>query len=307
MEDWKALAARQQGMLARRQLNRLGFDSDRVRNQLAAGRWSERTPTVVSVTTGPLSWEQRLWLAVLHAGPGALVGGLSAAAVHGLRHWERPTITVLVDDERAFDPVAGVDFFRTRRDRVALRQPALAMPVCRLEPAVLLFAGYERHRRTAHGVLAAVVQQRLTTPERLGEWLATMRPLRRAREFRATLLDLAGGAQSVAEIDVRRLCDRFGLVRPSRQVPRVDRSGRPRWTDCEWRLRTGRTLVLEVDGAFHLDVTHQSRDVRRARRLTTLDRVVLRCTSFELRHEPHEVAADLIALGVPRRVPLDAS
>jgi hypothetical protein len=43
-------------------------------------------------------------------------------------------------------------------------------------------------------------------------------------------------------------------------------------------------------------------DLKRARGLTTRDRLVVRCTAFELRHEEDEVARDLIALGVPRLV-----
>ena len=57
-------------MVARRQLNRHGIDGDRVRNQVAAGRWVERTPRVISTMTGELTFEQRCWLAVLHAGHG---------------------------------------------------------------------------------------------------------------------------------------------------------------------------------------------------------------------------------------------
>ncbi len=127
-----------------------------------------------------------------------------------------------------------------------------------------------------------------------------MHPLRRSRRFRALLGDLAGGAQSVAEIDVRRACRRFGLAPPSRQRRRLDRDGRRRYTDCEWDLADGRTLALEVDGAFHLEVTHYTADLRRQRRLTTTQRIVIRCSAVELRDDPASVMEDLIALGVPR-------
>lgn len=49
-----ALAAHQGGMVARRQLNELGYDADRVRNQVAGGRWVARSSTVLSVFTGAL-------------------------------------------------------------------------------------------------------------------------------------------------------------------------------------------------------------------------------------------------------------
>lgn len=62
-------------------------------------------------------------------------------------------------------------------------------------------------------------------------------------------------------------------------------------------------LVLEVDGAFHAEVIHYGDDLRRQRKLTTTQRIVIRCTAYEIRNEPEAVIEDLIALGVPRRVP----
>ena len=149
------------------------------------------------------------------------------------------------------------------------------------------------------GVLAAVVQQRLTTAAKLASWVEALKPLRRAPAIRSLLTDLAGGSQSMAEVDVLQMCRGAGLAIPDRQVPRRDSSGQLRFTDCEWHLKDGRTLVLEVDGLFHLEIQHYEGDVRRQRRLTTPTRIVVRCTSNALRHEPWVLAADLRALGVP--------
>lgn len=298
-ETWLALAQRQCGLLSQRQLNQLAVSRATVRNHLRARRWSQRTSCVFSITTGPLSWEQELWRAVLHAGPDSVIGGLTAAKVHGMRNWDRPEITVLVGNDLSFDELPGVTFFRTRR-RTGEMRAATHLPLCRVAPAVLLFAGYEPVRRTAHGAVAAVVQQRLTTVPELADWLQRLRPLRGAQGFRALLDDLGSGAQSLAELDLRRTCRRFGIVRPQSQRERRDRSGRRRYTDAEWRLADGRTLVLEVDGAFHDDVLQAAADRARNRKLTTADRVVISCTAYELRHDPGSVMEDLIALGVPR-------
>ena len=297
--DWAALVEQQHGLFSRSQLRRYGVPRGFVRNQLRAARWAERSGNVLSATTGPLAWDQRVWLGVLHAGGDSLVGGLTAAQVQGMRGWDRDEVTVLVDDELSFDPVPGVRFFRTRRPLAPMRAPG-HLPVCRLEPAVLLFAGYTAVARTGQGAVAAAVQQRLTTPDRVGWWLTRMRPLRRSRMLGALLGDLAGGAQSLAEADVGRACRTYGVVRPQRQRPRSDRGGRRRWTDCEWDLPDGRVLVLEVDGAFHLDVRQYDADMRRQRRLTSATRTVVRCSAFEIRHEPGSVMEDLIALGAPR-------
>lgn len=290
----------QHGMVARRQLLSLGLEWERVRNQVAARRWVIHTPRVIGTTTGALTWDQRCWMAVLHAGPRSLLGGLSAAEARGLVGWHRETITVLVDDELAFDPVEGVRFFRSRRPFELLRANRPGIPSAQLEPAILLWSGYQAAIRPAHGVLAASVQQRLTTPNRLISWIDQLRPLRRAKGFKSTVGDIAGGAHSASELDVRRLCRRNKLRVPDRQRPRNDRAGKRRWTDCEWDLADGTVLILEVDGSFHADIVQWGADIKRSRALTTHQRTVVRCTSFELRHEMDDVARDLIALNVPR-------
>lgn len=302
-ETLSSLAISQEGMIARRQLLQHGIDADRVRDQVAAGRWVERTPRVISTFTGTLTFDQRCWLGVLHAGPRAMLGNLTAAQCHGLENWSRDDICVMVDDELSFEPVDGVDFFRSRRPFGLLISPKPGIPRCRLEPAVLLWAGYEAENRAAHGVLAATVQQRLTTPVRLIEWIDQLRPLRRARPFKRTMSFVDAGAHSGAELEVGRMCRRFEMPQPNRQVRRLDRFGRPRWTDAEWEIAGGKVVVLEVEGGFHIDVVEAAADARRSRRLTTPNRIMVRCTAYELVHEMEEVAVDLIGLGIPGRLP----
>lgn len=220
MSDLTRLIDRQYGLVARRQLSEHGVHWDDVRTQERAGRCRIWTPRVLSTVTGELTTEQRRWLAVLHAGPRAMLGGLTAAEHLGLRRWERAVITVIVDDELAFEPVEGIDFFRSRRSFELLIDPEADLPTCRLEPAILMWAGYDAPPRAAHA-------------------------------------------------------------------------------DCEWDLRDGSVLVLEIDGSFHMEVEHWGDDKKRSRRLTTRTRTVIGCTASEVRHEPGEVAHDLIALGVP--------
>ncbi|WP_445257841.1 hypothetical protein [Nocardioides aurantiacus] len=301
------LATAQAGLVARRQLRALGCDHKRVRNQLAARRWAERSSTVVSTFTGPLDRRATMWLGVLHVGGDAVVGGLTALEARGLRGWQRDEVTVLVDDEVLVEDLVGVRFTRTRRPLARFRDRSSVLPVARVEPAALLVAGYDRSARTAQGLLAAVVQQRLTTPTLLLDELATMRPLRRAALFRGVLRDIAGGAQSLAELDLGRLCRRFGVAPPHRQRRRRDSAGRLRFLDCEWRLADGSVLVLEIDGGFHMEVAHWEDDMTRQRRLSGPGRVIVRCSSRELRDEPEAVFDDLAALGLTGRVSQRAS
>lgn len=260
----------------------------------------ELTPTVIGTTTGLLTREQLMWLGVLHGGPEALVGDLTACEVQGLHNWHRDDVTIYVPHGSSVGRGhPGIDFRWQRRPLEPMRRTVAGLPACRLEPAVLLFASRQRSARTAEGVLAASVQQRLTSPDQLLEWIDRLSPLRGAARFRVALADIDGGAHSVGEIDVKRLCKRFGLTPPSRQVRRRDATGRLRYTDCEWRLPDGHTLVLEVDGGFHMEVEHWEDDLARQRALTSPDRIVVRCTTRELRDDPERLAQDLRLLGVP--------
>ena len=300
---WQQVSEGQCGVLSERSLRELKVTRAFVRNQVGAGRWAERTHSVYTTTTGPLSREQLMWVGLEHAGPAAVLGGLTATERFGMKNWARDEVTVLVDQDLSFDPVDGVRYFRTRRSLSAMRHPTQTPRSCRIEPAVLLFAGHEASTRTALGAISATVQQQLTTPANLLEWTRTLRPLRRAAAIRDLLADVAGGSHSLAEIDVLRLCRAWGLAPPRRQKRRRDRSGRFRFTDCEWDLPDGRVLVLEIDGAFHLDVENYTEDVQRHRGLTSDRRIVVRCTAFEVRHEPVGLDARPHRAGCPRERP----
>lgn len=121
--------------------------------------------------------------------------------------------------------------------------------------------------------------------------------------MRLAVADIAGGAESLSEIDLERVCRRFGLASPARQRVRRDARGNRRYLDAEWDLPDGRSVHLEVDGAHHLEVVHWDADIKRERRLAIADhrRTSVRCTAVEVRLDAKELAVDLAALGVPQR------
>ena len=87
---------------------------------------------------------------------------------------------------------------------------------------------------------------------------------------------------------------------PDRQVRRRDASGRVRFTDAQWSLPDGRIVVLEVEGGFHMEVSHWEADIARERDLVATGVVVLRCTDREIKEAPGRIAASLRAVGVGR-------
>ncbi|MDT9594050.1 hypothetical protein RDV89_13285 [Nocardioides zeae] len=302
-EPWRVdldrLAGDQAGVVSRQQLRHLGVHREEVRRRVALRQWTARTPNVVGLTTGVPDVLQRRWTGVLHPPGDAALAGRTALEVHGVRGWESPLVCVVVPVGQ-HHPVAGFEWVRTRRPFVAWTVRKDGLPTLRVEPAALLLASRLTHPRSAVGVVAACVQQRRTTAEALRVWLDRLQPLPRTKLLTAVLEDIAGGAQSVAEIDLGHVCRRAGLAPPARQRRRRDSAGRRRWTDAEWDLPDGVVLVLEVDGAFHMEATAWTDDKRRHRRLTSRHRIVIGCTALELRVAPDDVARDLAAHGVPR-------
>jgi hypothetical protein len=213
---------------------------------------------------------------------------------------DEDTIHVLTPKGDLVDPLDGFFFHQTRRPyhRWVLPVPS-GPPRLRLEHAALLTAERDRYIRRAVGLLAASVQQRLTTAEKLLATAPQIRKLRHGAFFTLALGDIAGGAQSFAEIHVGELCERAGLAEPTRQAVRKDTDGRRRYLDCEWELPDARVVVLEVDGSFHLRVGNWWRDMNRERAVVLSRSTVLRCASIELRLEPWEVMRDLRTAGVP--------
>ncbi len=299
MEAIAEVAAHQSLVVSRRQLRDAGWTRFQIDHEIEIGRWQSPAPAVVVLHTGGLEREQALWLGVLHAGDGAVLSHLTAVQRAGLSWTGGDVIDVMTPRGDAVLPLSGYRFHETRRPYERWVKPVSGPPRLPIEHAALLAAERDRNIRRALALLVACVQQQLTTAERFGVTIPLIRKLRHGKTFKLVLADIAGGAQSFAELEVGRLCDEHGLMRPTRQVVRLDKQGRRRYLDCVWVLPDGRVVVLEVDGSFHAEVVAWWKDMKRERAVVIQGDSVLRCSSVELRLEPEDVMADLRQIGVP--------
>lgn len=298
-----AVAQHQHWVLSRGQLTAAGWNRHRVAHEIAVGRWSAVAPSVVALQNAPLTRPQLMWLGVLHAGSPSALTHTTSVESHGIAWTVDPVIHVLTQKGDLVAPLRGFRFHQTRRHfqrwiEYGDRHP----PRILLEHAVLLTAERDRNVRRAIGLLATTVQQRRSSAERLRSAAAEIRKLRHGQQFRWALGDIAGGAESFAEIDLVALCNAAGLMRPTRQARRRDSTGRWRWLDVEWDLGNRGIIALEVDGSFHMETEHWWRDKKRERAVTLTGRTVLRCATVELRLTPQEIVADLVAAGIPHAV-----
>lgn len=293
-------ASHQQGVVSRAQLRSLGWSRHRVQHEIRIGRWTAVAPNVIALQNAELVRGQLLWLGVLHAGPGSVLTHLTGCECAGLDWSADETVHVLTPKGDLVEPLPGFRFHQTRRPYASWVHPSLEPARLRVEHAALLTAERDRLLRRGIGLVAATVQQRITTAQRLLTASHEISKLRNGGQLRLALGDIAGGAHSFAEIDIGRLCSRVGLRPPDRQRIRRDKQGRRRYLDCEWVLPDGSVIVLEVDGSFHMRTEHWWRDMKRERSVVVSGRTVLRCSSIEIRLEPDDIVLDLAAVGVPR-------
>lgn len=204
-------------------------------------------------------------------------------------------------------PLPGVRVHESRRIRAEQVVTVDHLPCTGVARSAIDAAAWQPFPRFACAVVSAVVQQGLTSPAELQNELRYVGRVRHKAYLRLALSDIAGGAQSLGELDLAEVCRRFRLVAPNRQVPRRETGGTWRFLDAEWVLPTGEVVVLEVDGGHHRLVEHWEADMRRERAIVVSRRRVLRATTFELRLDAGAIVADLRALGVPTLAELSDS
>lgn len=267
--DDKALAellARQDGVVSRAQVLELGGTPNDVRRLLRRRTWAPVFPGVYVDHTGPLTWQQRAWAAVLTAWPAALCdsSALRAAKGKGAKSGrdESAPIHVAIDRRRK----VAVD-----RGRVVVHHLAdldekvtwtTSPPRVRIEQTVLdrAAAAAEADEFAAVEVIANAVQGRLTTAARLRSVLDG-RPRIACREFLGGVLDdVRDGACSVLEQGYLERVERaHGLPSADRQVS--DSVNGRLYRDVLYTLFF---LVVELDGRlFHDTAEARDRDLDR--------------------------------------------
>ena len=253
------------GVYTRGELRRMGCTRHEIDSRLAAGRWQAWGRAII-LHNGELTREERWRAGVLNCGPRAVLASFSVAEFLGLRDWERDEIHVIAPAGVREPRVPGLPIILHRTTRPL---EIVGGGRCQNLPAALVLAAASfTDPRPACGILAAGVQQRLVTAEQLAAALIAAPRTRHRAVLRAAVNDIAMGAEALSEIDFARLCRRHHLPEPERQRIRPEPSGRRRYLDVEWKLRDGRRLVVEVDGAFHTKVRRWWRDQLRQNEVT---------------------------------------
>jgi hypothetical protein len=267
------------GVLSRRILRELGFDSHDIDREVEAGRWMRRGRQTFSVHRGDLGPEAMRWRAVWEVGHRvAAIDGVTALAAAGMSGFDEDRVHVSVRHTVDLADVPGVTPHKViRRTPGEIR--SAGVPRVRPAVAAIRAAHWAVSDRQAALVLVMPVQQRIVRPADL---LAARRVARgRTRRALITRLvrDIADGAQSLGELDFAALCRAHGLPAPTRQAVRHGPRGRV-YLDAAWE-DVG--LVVEIDGAGHTWGLTPTQDLLRQNDLVLGGEVILRIDLVGLR------------------------
>lgn len=244
----------QDGVIARRQLRALGARNHDVVRMLRRRELTVVHPGIYVNHTGPLTWEQHAWVAVLACWPAALSHQSACPGAPRSR-----TIHVAVSHRRTVRPPAGVVVHRTaelERRTDWLKSP----PRLRPAEATLDLASTQSSVAARFRVLADACQTREVGVPEIRAALASRPRFPERALLNALLDDLAAGACSVLERGYLQLERSHGLPVADRQR-RDDLAGRGVYRDAPY---PDHDLVVELDGrAFHDNASARDRDAQR--------------------------------------------
>lgn len=292
--DW--LAFEQSGVLTYRQAVGL-LTAGQIRARLDSRRWRGICRGMLVMQPGRLDRHQQLWVAVLAAGPSAVLAGATALTEAGMTGLRPEPLHVLVAASRSVSTtlrrlpidMPGVLVHRTSVLPAEHRQVGRP-PRTTTARSVIDAVAWARDDDEARMMLAAACQQRRVTPAELRHVLGMLSRSRRRALALETLGDVEGGAGALSELDFVRLCRRHALPPPDLQERRRDRAGRNRYLDAYWREWR---LHVEVDGAHHVDVRHWAADMSRQNEVWIAGDRILRFPAWLVRRHPAQAADQL--------------
>lgn len=283
-----ALATRQHGVVALRQLLALQLGRRAIERRVAEGRLHRLHVGVYAVGHAAVSRHGAWMAAVLACGPRALLSHRDAAALWGLRDTARTRVDVTAP--RSLDGRPGITLHRVRRLHPEDRTSRDGIPVTSVARTLLDLAEV----LPAHNLPRVAEQAErldlldLRAVERL---LARARGRHGLRPLAAVLAGYAAAPATRSELERRflQLCRQAHLPPPAINVQVAGCE-----VDAAWRAQR---LVVELDGhAYHRTRAAFERDRARDAALQLAGYRVLRLTHRRLQDEPAQALRTVRAL-----------
>lgn len=274
------LAQLQCGLLTSRQLAVAGFQRRELELRIGRGEWQRVSERVIATHNQPLTRSARLWAASLHYERCALAGS-SVLELLGLPMPVNGVVHLIGPRAGFRSPMARCVIHTSTTLAVEQHDPdrvGLAMAVMQA-----LRWAISDDQAVFHATWA--LQRRLVRIEDLQELSINAKSSPGSERMNRRLRHLAPGIDSLGEYYFAVECAKRGLPEPLRQRVRLDSRGIRRFMDAEFR-QNGRSLVVEVDGAHHLDPDVHQLDQWRANEVALQGAPVLRVSVVTLKVNP---------------------
>ncbi|MEO7235005.1 MAG: hypothetical protein ABIW80_06485 [Lapillicoccus sp.] len=268
----------------------VGVDRRAISRQVAGARWRLHGKETVAMHTQPLTLRARAWRALWEVRrEDAAIDGVSSLQIGGLTGFDAMAIDVSVPWPVKVPMVPGVRTHRVCRlpDELVLS----GIPRVRAPLATIRGANWAASDRQAALVLALPVQQRLLVGAHLADAERCDRVRGRRALVRQLVRDIVDGAHSLGELDFAQMCRRRGLPEPDRQVVMQTKKGSI-YLDVRW---SSIGLVVEINGAGHVQGLEVSRDNLRQNGVTLSGDMVLSFDLVAMRLMPDEVLDQVVA------------
>lgn len=288
------LAQRQHGLVARRQLIKLGVPSASVSKHARHAGWRQVHRGVYALPGAMPGHELDVMAAVLALGDSAMASHLTAAHLHGIVRLLPPVIDVLLPFTQRGRHLDDVHVSRTRTLKPGDRCLVQGIP-CTTLPRTIIDASTVLEPPGIRALVIDARQRRKFDLGRVARRLLDIGPVRNSGELRRILMELDGsGVESVLEEQARAELAAAGVPVP-RPGPHPVRAGdRIVHVDIAW---PDRRVGVEVDGyGAHAGREAMDKDHRKQNALVREGWTILRVSWDRLATDPAGFAAEVSAV-----------
>ncbi len=277
------------GVAARAKLVALGHSHSSIsRRCREGGPWRRPIPGVILLTNATPTRHQLLKVALTHAGPDAMLTGVQAARLHGVRRLppERRAHTLIPHRSK----VATWGFAVVERT-IHLPEPGEidGLPVAPLARALIDAARRMDELQAVRGMIYDAVHRGLCTPEELREELAQASTIGSALP-RIVVGALQDGVDSAVEQWLETVLERSGLPRPTRKAVLRTSGGQVIGVADAWWSKVGVAMQIRYD-----EVALEPDNPSETAALAAAGLIVVQVSPARLRDQPLVVIQELRA------------
>jgi hypothetical protein len=287
----RRIIAEQAGVVSRRQVLSAGVSRSTIASKVKHGLWQQLHPGVYGAFTGAVTWEVRLWAAVLYAGPGALLSHETAAEVLGLTDRRSPAIQVTIPASRRVRPPQGVAIHRSAFDYPRWRPQRGLPPHTFYADTIIDLVAAADNLDDVVGWVSRGIARNLVNEGQLKAAAAARRRFRWRDQIDEVIERVAGGSHFPLEFRYDRDVERaHGLPAATRQAKFVKPGGTSGFRDrCYERYG----LIVELGGKQFHPAEQRGQDRARDNEAAATTGATLRYGWAEVDRTPCETAGQV--------------